>query len=286
VHEAVRSVVGQRFAGRLEVLVVFDASEPHPIEVELPAGRTLRTLVNDARTPGLAGARNTGILAADGDLVAFLDDDDSWVQGKLEAQLAAMRRHDVDVFCGTGSVIVGDDGERPRPGPSGTVSHDDLLRDRIMEISSGSFLVDRRRLVDDIGLVDERLPGAYGEDYDLLLRAARVMPVINVAEPLVRVTFHGGSFYASRWRVIIDALTYLLDKHPEFRGSPPGRARIHGQLAFAHAALGERGHALRYARSALRGNPVEKRAYVAALVAMGLPASTVASMARRRGRGV
>src|SRR3712207_7703437 len=45
----------------------------------------------------------------------------------------------------------------------------------------------RADLLGGIGLVDEELPAAYGEDYDLLLRAARKGYVLSVTEPLVVV---------------------------------------------------------------------------------------------------
>jgi hypothetical protein len=286
VHEAVRSIVTQEHPGPVEVLVVFDSCDPHPIDVACPPGRTVETLVNDRRTPGLAGARNSGILAATGDYIGFCDDDDAWLPGKLASQMAALRTFGRDALCGTGSLVVSGEAAHRRPGPRRVLGLDDFLRDRIMEIASGSFLVRRQTLIDDIGLLDEGLPGSYGEDYDLLLRAARVLPILNVAEPLLRVSFHAGSFYVARWRTVIAALTYLLAKHPEFDAVPEGRARIRGQIAFAHAALGERASARRIARDVLRDNRREKRAYAALLASCGVPAAWVSDLARRFGRGI
>ena len=63
-----------------------------------------------------------------------------------------------------------------------------------------STFVIRRSALDDIGLVDEEIPGSYGEDYDLLLRAARRAPVLAVQQPLVDVLWHEQSFFAERCR--------------------------------------------------------------------------------------
>ena len=52
------------------------------------------------------------------------------------------------------------------------------------------------------------------------------------------IHWHQSSFFADRWRTIISALTYLVDKHRELQQEPSGLARIYGQIAFAHAALG------------------------------------------------
>ena len=91
-------------------------------------------------------------------------------------------------------------------------------------------------LLTSIGLVDEQIPGSYGEDYDWLLRAARRRPIVAVEQPLVEVYWHWQSFFAERWEAIADALAYLLGKHPELRADRQGLARIQGQIAFAQAA--------------------------------------------------
>jgi glycosyltransferase involved in cell wall biosynthesis len=89
-HRAIRRVMEQTYAGEIELVIVFDQSEPHPIEVEIPAGRTLTVIRNTERSPGLAGARNTGVLATSGQYVAFCDDDDEWLPEKLTRQVAAL----------------------------------------------------------------------------------------------------------------------------------------------------------------------------------------------------
>src|SRR5204862_442010 len=65
----------------LEVVVVRDGTPAVPLRVELPAQVRLRQVPNTP-TPGLPGARNSGVLAAGHELVAFCDDDDEWLPGK------------------------------------------------------------------------------------------------------------------------------------------------------------------------------------------------------------
>jgi hypothetical protein len=107
-----------------------------------------------------------------------------------------------------------------------------------------------------------------------------------VPEALVKVRW-GQSLFSRNWATIIEALDYLVDKHPEFRADPKALARILGQQAFARAALGERRAALRTVARTVRSNPAEKRSYLAAGVALRLvSASRVMDMAHRRGRGI
>ena len=81
---AVGAALAQDYPGRLRVVVVYDQAEP-----DLEPEGSVTVLVNE-RTPGLAGARNTGIGALEEDLVAFCDDDDVWRPGKLRAQVEAL----------------------------------------------------------------------------------------------------------------------------------------------------------------------------------------------------
>ena len=88
---AVTSILGQSYPGELECLVVFDQSQPEPLPTEVLTGRQLRVLSN-TRTAGLAGARNAGITAAVGTVIAFCDDDDTWQPDKLTRQVELLNR--------------------------------------------------------------------------------------------------------------------------------------------------------------------------------------------------
>ncbi len=80
---ALDSALSQAVKG-LEVIVVDDRSSDGTVEWVRDAysHQPVRVLVND-RSKGPAGARNTGLLAARGDLIAFLDSDDLFLSGHL-----------------------------------------------------------------------------------------------------------------------------------------------------------------------------------------------------------
>jgi glycosyltransferase involved in cell wall biosynthesis len=282
-ERAVRSILGQSYAGHIECVVVFDQSAPAALPVDVPAGRQLR-LVANTRTPGLAGARNTGITSSDGALIAFCDDDDEWDADKLRMQAARLESSPAGfVACG---VRIHHSGQVMARLPPHSVALSQLVRERVTALHPSTFVV-RRGALDDIGLVDEQIPGSYGEDYDWLLRAARLGPIVSVERPLVDVYWHEQSFFAERWQAIADALSYLLRKHPELHTDPHGLARIQGQIAFAQAALACRSQACRTSWHALRNNPLERRAYLALAVASGIvSAKSIVRHANRRGRGI
>lgn len=264
-------------------MIVFDQSDPAEVDAELPAGRRVRLLAN-IRTPGAAGARNTGIIASDGALIAFCDDDDAWDAEKLRLQVEQLEVAPFG-FIACGIRIHSADRVIARSAP-GSVSLQQLVRKRYAEFVFTTLLL-RRDVLTEIGLLDEQVPGSYGEDYDFLLRAARRGPINAVRQPLVDVFWHQQSFFAQHWQTIVDGLEYLLGKHPELVADPQGRARIEGQTAFAHAALAHRAAACQASFRALRGNPLERRPYLALAVAAGIiPASSIVRLANRRGRGI
>jgi glycosyltransferase involved in cell wall biosynthesis len=285
-RRAVQSILDQDYAGDVEVIVVFDACEPFDPPVEVPAGRKMRTVVN-SHSRGLAGARNTGIGAAAYDYVAFLDDDDYWLPGKLTAQMQHFLEPEPPVLVGTAMRV--DDGHRTfdRLVPVDRVTQADLLRDRMAGLHSSTFVFDKAALVGPIGGVDEELPGGYGEDYDLLLRSSKVGGIHVVNRPLVSVTWAGQSYFFGKWALYADGLQYLLERHPEFADDRPSLGRLCGQIAFARAAAGQRRASWRWIVRSLRNDLGELRSWLAAGIALRLlPAPWVVRQVQKRGKGI
>src|SRR5437763_447547 len=94
VPEAIDSVLAQTYAP-FEVIVVDDGSTDDTPKVLAAYGNRIRAIrqVNQ----GVAAARNTGLAAAGGEYVAFIDSDDTWEPRKLQLQ---MDRFDADPDLG------------------------------------------------------------------------------------------------------------------------------------------------------------------------------------------
>ena len=92
-REAVESVLAQTHRD-LEVVVVDDGStDATPELVAAFAAGDARVRYERQANAGAAAARNTGLAAASGDFVAFLDSDDSWVPWHLSLMLAGLERY-------------------------------------------------------------------------------------------------------------------------------------------------------------------------------------------------
>lgn len=280
---ALDSVLAQDYQGVIRAVVVHDQAEPDQV---LADGDRVRVLAN-ARTPGLAGARNTGILALDTDLVAFCDDDDDWLPGKLSAQAAALLARPGAEFASCGIIV--DSGGRlsPRLAGQDEIGFDDLLRSRMVMVHSSTFLARRDALTGGIGLLNEAIPSGQNEDWDLALRAARRAPIVEVDRPLVRVRWSGTSYFDQQWETKAEALLWMLERYPGITATGPGASRAYGQLAFAYACLGRRAQARHWAARALRRNWRERRVPIAMAVAAGLVSGdTVLRLLHARGHGI
>jgi glycosyltransferase involved in cell wall biosynthesis len=101
IERAVRGVLLQSYPN-LELIVVDDAStDASPMIVEAIDDPRLRLIRHDVNQ-GAAAARNTGVSAAKGDLIAFQDSDDNWFPEKLDVQMShfcGLPKNYVAVFC-------------------------------------------------------------------------------------------------------------------------------------------------------------------------------------------
>ncbi len=171
---ALRSILDQTFRD-LEVIVVDDAS-PVSLECIIPCQDPRIRIVRHECNRGSTAARNTGIHAARGELVAFLDDDDLWLPGYLEHMVGIFDREPdtgtalcqvAFLYAETGRLV-----PKQRNGPEGRNTLADLIE---YGNASPSTTMLRRRCLEELQGFDPDVP--YCEDLDLILRAAERFPV-------------------------------------------------------------------------------------------------------------
>ena len=287
VRAAISSITAQAYPGPIECLVVHDQEPPDPDLASLgTADHQVRVMANH-RTPGLAGARNSGLAGARGSFVATCDDDDSWHPAKLQAQIGRLLDQPDLLVVGSGIRLMLPDGRIITwPARAERISQRLLLRNRVKELHS-STLAMRRDVFAKAGLYDEQTPNGYAEDYDWLLRVARVGRIGAVITPLADIRKDSGSWWPGDAAVTVAGLEYLLARHPEITRSPRGHARLLGQIAFSRSLLGQRGRALKYAATAIARWPASPHGYLAmAHIVTGVDRKHVLRAARLVGRGL
>lgn len=202
---AVLSVLGQTYEN-LEVIVVNDGSTDDSIQSLADIADPRLTVINQARR-GVSVARNTGLKASAGYVVAFLDADDLWYPEKISRSLALLQSN---VAVGSKMQYIGEDGA-PLKGyagqdPAGPALHKIRLGELMpFPISSTLF---RREAVEAAGEFDENLVQA--EDLDFLLRVAQLGQISWAAEPLGAYRLRARSVSAARyseqrmyWRYVV-----------------------------------------------------------------------------------
>jgi len=286
-RRALDSVLAQNYRGPVRIVVVYDGAPPDRRLVR-DGWRPVSVLENE-RTPGLAGARNTGILALDGyPLVALCNDDDTWATTKLTRQVLAMRLRPRVLFATCAAEVEYDGRYTPHLARVPELDLDLLSRDPRRVPRPSGFLAHRDALATDhldggIGLLAEDAPDPGGE-WDLLLRAARRGPILHLDVPLVRVLWRPGDADLDGYAARVRALRWMIEHHPEIRERPPAAARLHAEIACWEAAAGRRADAWSATREALRHRWYEPSAARAVVAAAGVlrGARLLAALRRRR----
>jgi glycosyltransferase involved in cell wall biosynthesis len=178
--EAIDSVLSQTFQN-MELIVVDDGSTDETPALLSRYGDHLRVLRQSNR--GVSAARNGGIQAARGNLIAFLDSDDTWQPDKLARQVDFFDRQPEAMICQTEETWIRR-GVRVNPRrrhrkPSGWVFEASLA----LCLVSPSAVMMRRELLEEMGGFDESLPAC--EDYDLWLRVSLRYPIHLIEDALV-----------------------------------------------------------------------------------------------------
>jgi len=179
--EALDSVLNQSEPVR-EVLVVDDGSTDTTSNLLSSYGERVRAF-SQAQS-GAPAARNRAIRAAQGEWIAFLDDDDVWLKTKIERQIAVAKGSTQPglVYCG-----VYDVDEQLRPLSEHVVVQENrgdvFERLAIKNFLFTSCVMARREAIQKVGYMDTSL--TFAEDWDLWLRIAAKYPVDFADESLV-----------------------------------------------------------------------------------------------------
>ena len=205
--EAIDSVLAQTYTD-FELVIVDDGSTDgsRAIAERYRARHPNRIVVVSQENRGLAGARNTALRVASGQVFALLDSDDGWAPTFLEAQMRLLDTHaDVAIVSGNAFNRGGaEDGRPARPVPDPRPAPDliTILRDETAVFIMSLF---RREVVDRIGGFDERF--RTNEDYDFWIRAAFAgFKFLRNPEPLGFYRRHANSLSASDVRMIAGIL--------------------------------------------------------------------------------
>jgi glycosyltransferase involved in cell wall biosynthesis len=214
---ALASVLSQTYKN-LEIIVVDDASTDDTQQVVAVIKDHRLRYIRHVATKGGSAARNTGILAAIGSYIAFLDDDDEWYPEKVEAQLEWLDRYDavLCMYSMDGLDIVATDKLE-------TVDCNEL-RQGFVRGGSASALIARADVLKELRF-DDGLPKF--QDWDLCIRIVQKYTLGCLNQSLVRYNDGAHNRISNRLRTLplseLENELRMFDKHKEFFGERLGR---------------------------------------------------------------
>ena len=222
-----------------EIVLVNDGSTDNTATVALAFGDSrLNYIVQNNQ--GLSAARNTGVRAARGEYLAFLDADDEWESRFLERCVTVATADPAKAGVYTRNKYIDQDG-CVLPDIGGKVVAPSQFRRRLLE---GGFFPPNASLVKtsivrQVGLFDTQLTSV--EDWDLWLRISERWILGALEEPLACYRIYAGSMSTNAARMHANRITAL----SKYFGPPvddphtwPEDKRIAYGFAYRSASLG------------------------------------------------
>jgi glycosyltransferase involved in cell wall biosynthesis len=239
--EALQSILQQNYQP-LEILVVDDGSSDETPAVAARYGDRIRYVRQANAGPG--AARNKGLDMARGELIAFLDSDDTWLAGKLAKQTALMSAnpgiglsfHDfyferepleppVLAFSLAPQLY---DQPKNRWADRSYVFAQSMFEPLLLRNYIGtSTVMIRKSCISLVGPFDATFPSA--QDRELWLRIAKKYPLGFIDEPLTRYRYNPHSITRNGEKRSINVIR-LLERHMVDAG-PETRKLVSAQLA-------------------------------------------------------
>jgi glycosyltransferase involved in cell wall biosynthesis len=187
VSDAIDSVLAQTYP-HLEVIVVDDGSTDGTLDVLTRYGDRIQVISQPNAGPG--AARNRGMLAAQGEMIAFLDSDDLWLPQKIARQVHLMQQLGEAAPCCLSNISMQWKNREstsfdvawlnPAVAEGVWYNPDEVLATRFVLFNQG--VVIRREALKELGGFDESF--RLLEDYDLALRLSLCGNWAFIRDPL------------------------------------------------------------------------------------------------------
>jgi len=263
---AIRSVLEQSYKD-YELIVVDDCSAPEIVAgYQIPKSATF--ISHEKRRGCGAAGRNTGIAAAKGKYVAFLDVDDAWFPHKLQAQVDLLESnpHAGLAYC---QHVLADKDLRP-------LAHQDkpriISKEPLRQMIIGCFIhapstvMMRRDVLLELGGFDT---GVIANDWDLWIRTSAGYPLVSDPNPGTIYRIHPQQMSVNRVRmhdgtiaVLEKTLLWAQTEHPELVKLIKARiCRVLRRQSLAQMQSRNGSDAVRSLRKAVRIWPWNPRTY-------------------------
>jgi glycosyltransferase involved in cell wall biosynthesis len=179
--EAVESIRRQNY-GPLEIIIIDDGSTDDTTRVAMGLGLDIHYIFQ--QNAGPASARNSGIVASRGEIIAFLDSDDFWPPDRLTVTVRYLDQHrEVGYLLGKQMMFV-------EPGCTVPPWMNAEWLSEPQDASNTAVLTARRVTFNRVGLFNSEYRG--GEDTEWFVRASEAgVPMARLSEIILHRRIHG-----------------------------------------------------------------------------------------------
>ena len=157
--------------------------------------------------------RNLGIQCSNGSLIAFLDDDDTWHEDKINQQVQCFQNNNIGL-CYTGKNIMNDKNQKIKYSykngrfKSHTKS---IMWDNFVGITSSIMI--NKNIIEQVGDFDESLPAL--QDYEFIIRVCQKFDIKGINKPLVNYKYNYNNKQVSQNHTnFLDACKILITQYP------------------------------------------------------------------------
>jgi glycosyltransferase involved in cell wall biosynthesis len=229
VTETIDSILAQTFKD-FELIVVDNESADNTEEVIKSYPDQRIRYFKHQNNGVVAVNRNYGIGKAQGQYIAFCDDDDLWLPEKLERQVELLDSNDELGLVYADSYVIDSNGDLRENtyfyGRKPVRGNDfsELFQDNSIPLLTA---IVRREVLDKVGVFNPRY--IVSQDYDLWLRIAKYHPVDFIEQPLAKYRVHSEGFYQKNsvlaYRENLQIMDYWLNRDPDLKRELGGKIR-------------------------------------------------------------
>lgn len=193
IERAIDSVLGQTFFD-YELVIINDGSTDNTEEIikrYVSKDKRIIYLYQEHHNPGYT--KRMGINYSKGELIAFLDDDDIWIdKNKLKEQVKFLDENPSYVLVGSNGVIIDENNKKvidyDVPAKDEDIRESILLKNQFIQ----SSVLIRKDILDTADSFPEKR-GKYAEDYRLWLSVGLLGKFANLERVMVSYTTRVGS---------------------------------------------------------------------------------------------
>ena len=224
IEETIQSVINQKYPD-IEHIIIDGGSTEGTIEI-LKKYPHLHWISEPDR--GQAHALNKGFRMATGEIIGWLNSDDTYCPNIFHAIAEEFKNNDIFIVCGDG-FETDDNSKVLRPLYSRHTQPEDLIRywKWKYEFVQPAFFF-RRSIFDEIGYLDESL--YYAMDYDYFIRLGLRYEFKYIRQPFANLRLYGESKTGRNFQKIVPSYIHEIHKVSKRFWGTPTHLKYYGYL--------------------------------------------------------